>query len=107
MNRELAMQVLASLTEHASKIRATPYADALGPSNSTASPLTPREVEVLSHTALGKSNREIAGELHLSLSTVKTHLERIFSKLEVSDRTQAALRAAELNLLPEQITANR
>ncbi len=107
VNRELAMQALANLTEHASDRRAAPYAAPPGPSKPTASPLTPREVEVLSHIALGKSNREIARELHLSISTVKTHLERIFSKLEVSDRTQAALRAAELNLLPEQITANR
>ena len=107
MNRELAMQVLANLTEDASERRVASNAASLGSSKTMASPLTPREVEVLSHTALGKSNREIAGELHLSLSTVKTHLERIFSKLEVSDRTQAAMRAAELDLLPEQITANR
>src|SRR3712207_5360509 len=72
-----------------------------------ALPLTPREVEVLSHVAVGKSNREIARELHLSLSTVKTHLEHIFSKLEVNDRAQAAFRAAELNLLPEQTVENR
>jgi len=107
MNRELAMQVLENLAEDASERRAAHYAASLGPSKATASPLTPREVEVLSHIAAGKSNREIAWELHLSISTVKTHLERIFSKLEVSDRTQAALRAVELNLLPEQFIANR
>ena len=110
MNRELAMQALANLTEEASErraVRAVHYAASSWPSRATASPLTPREVEVLSHIAVGKSNREIARELHLSLSTVKTHLEHAFTKLEVSDRTQAAWRAAEWNLLPEQITANR
>jgi DNA-binding NarL/FixJ family response regulator len=107
INRELAMQVLANLTEDASERRAASNAASLRSSKATASPLTPREVEVLSHIAVGKSNREIARELHLSLSTVKTHLEHAFSKLEVGDRTQAALRAAELNLLPELIIANQ
>jgi DNA-binding NarL/FixJ family response regulator len=50
----------------------------------------------------GKTNRQIAAELCLSLSTVKGHLERIIAKLEVSDRTQAAVRAIELGLLPER-----
>jgi DNA-binding NarL/FixJ family response regulator len=65
-------------------------------------PLTPRELEVLGYLAKGKTNRQIGQELHLSLSTVKRHLERIISKLEVSDRTQAAVRAVELGLLPER-----
>ncbi len=109
VNRELAMQVLTNLAEDASERRTAPYAESapLRRSAATESPLTPREVEILSHIAVGKSNREIARELHLSLSTVKTHLEHIFSKLKVNDRTQAAFRAAELNLLPEQILANQ
>ncbi len=109
MNRELAMDVLADLAEDTSETRSAPYAEPapLRSSEAKEPSLTPREVEVLSHVAVGMSNREIARELHLSLSTVKTHLEHAFSKLEVSDRTQAAWRAAEWNLLPEQITANR
>ena len=62
-------------------------------------PLTPREREVLRLVARGYTNQEIATELMLSLSTVKTHLEHIIAKLDVSDRTQAAVRAAELGLL--------
>ena len=62
-------------------------------------PLTPREREVLRLVARGYTNQEIATELTLSLSTVKTHLEHIIAKLDVSDRTQAAVRAAELGLL--------
>ncbi len=61
--------------------------------------LTTRETEVLGHLARGRTNRQIAEDLHLSLSTVKRHLERIISKLGVSDRTQAAVRAVELGML--------
>lgn len=64
--------------------------------------LTPRELDVLRLLARGKTNREITQELHLSLSTVKTHLEHIMAKLKVSDRTQAALKAIELRLRPER-----
>ena len=109
VNRELAMQLLANLTEDSAERWAAPSAESapLSTSAATDSPLTPREVEILSHIAEGKSNRQIAKELHLSISTVKTHLEHIFSKLKVSDRTHAAFRAAESNLLPEQIFANQ
>jgi DNA-binding NarL/FixJ family response regulator len=51
--------------------------------------------------ATGKTNREIAKELVISLTTVKTHVQRIISKLEVSDRTQAAVKAIELGLYSE------
>jgi DNA-binding NarL/FixJ family response regulator len=61
--------------------------------------LTPRETEVLRLMATGRTNRQLAGDLHLSLSTVKRHMERIIKKLGVSDRTQAAVRAIELDLL--------
>jgi DNA-binding NarL/FixJ family response regulator len=47
----------------------------------------------------GRTNRQIAQDLHLSLSTVKRHLERIISKLGVSDRTQAAVKAVDLGLI--------
>jgi DNA-binding NarL/FixJ family response regulator len=67
---------------------------------SVASPLTPRETEVLGLRAAGGTNRQMAAELHLSLSTVKRHVEHIIGKLKVSDRTQAAVRAIDLGLLP-------
>ncbi|MER8187049.1 response regulator transcription factor [Kitasatospora sp. NPDC094015] len=53
--------------------------------------LTDREREVLGHIAAGRSNREIARSLHLSEKTVKTHVSNILMKLDVADRTQAAL----------------
>jgi DNA-binding NarL/FixJ family response regulator len=61
--------------------------------------LTPREVEVVRLLAQGKTNRQIADELVVSPSTVKAHVEHIIAKLNVSDRTQAAVRAVELGLL--------
>lgn len=61
--------------------------------------LTPREIEVLQLLAQGQTNREIAGKLTLSVSTVKIHVEHILEKLSVSDRTQAAVRAVELGLI--------
>ena len=60
--------------------------------------LTPREHDVLRLIVLGQTNREIADTLNLTVSTVKTHVEHVIGKLEVSDRTQAAVRAIELGL---------
>ncbi|NTV53759.1 MAG: response regulator transcription factor, partial [Candidatus Firestonebacteria bacterium] len=55
--------------------------------------LTPREFEVLSWLVQGKSNKQIADELVLSLGTVRAHLSNILSKLHLADRTQATLYA--------------
>jgi DNA-binding NarL/FixJ family response regulator len=61
--------------------------------------LTDRELEILDLLSNGMSNQQIAQQLFLSLSTVKTHVHRIILKLEVSDRTQAAVRAIRLGLV--------
>ncbi len=61
--------------------------------------LTEREMEILELIAEGHSNQEIAGELFISLSTVKTHCSNIFSKLDVKRRTQAIQRAKELRVI--------
>src|SRR6266511_2085144 len=55
----------------------------------TVASLSAREVEVLQMIAYGSTNREVADALHISPQTVKTYLERIFTKLGVSDRTRA------------------
>ncbi|NQD67847.1 response regulator transcription factor [Bacillus haikouensis] len=60
--------------------------------------LTKRERDVLAELTKGKSNKEIASSLYITEKTVKTHISNIFSKLEVSDRTQAALYAVKHNL---------
>jgi DNA-binding NarL/FixJ family response regulator len=54
-------------------------------------PLTNREMQVLRHVALGLSNREIGKSLEISIETVKEHVQNILRKLEVNDRTQAAV----------------
>lgn len=61
--------------------------------------LTERETEVLRLLARGKANKEIALELHISETTVKTHVSNIMMKLEVSSRTQAALYAVRIGLV--------
>jgi DNA-binding NarL/FixJ family response regulator len=68
------------------------------PAPHMVNPLTPREWEVLTELTKGKSNREIASALFVTEKTVKTHISNIFSKLEVQDRTQAALYAVKHGL---------
>jgi DNA-binding NarL/FixJ family response regulator len=63
--------------------------------------LTPRELKVLTLIARGYTNQKIAHALGISVSTVKKHLRGVISKLGVSDRTQAAVRAVELGVLAE------
>ena len=62
--------------------------------------ITGRELEILGLIARGLSNREIATQLFVSESTVKTHCARAFEKLGAARRTQAVLRGKELGLLP-------
>ena len=64
-----------------------------------AEPLSVRERDVLRLLAEGRSNKEIAGELGIAEGTVKNHMSNVLGKLGVLDRTQAALRARELDLI--------
>jgi DNA-binding NarL/FixJ family response regulator len=61
--------------------------------------ISERELQVLELLAAGRSNKEIASNLDLSPNTVKTHVARLFEKLEVRRRTEAILRARELGML--------
>ena len=65
----------------------------------TTEPLSDREREILELISAGLSNREIADRLFIALSTVKTHINNIYSKLDVKSRTKALARAGELDLL--------
>ena len=62
--------------------------------------LSTRELEILGLVAEGNSNQEIANRLFVSLSTVKTHNQNLFEKLDVKRRTQAVEKAKKLNLIP-------
>jgi len=76
-----------------------PGTTATSPTSPLVDPLTEREQEILKLIALGQSNREIADTLFISVGTVKGHVNHIFSKLDVKNRTQVLLRARERGLL--------
>ena len=62
-------------------------------------PLSDREVTILRLVAIGKSNKQVAGELGLSEETVKAYLKTVFAKLDVSDRTHAVTVAARRGII--------
>ena len=91
----IASQEIQTAFQHSSSTGAVlPLADADG-----ENPLTKRELEILSLVARGKSNQEIADELYIAPGTVRVHVHTILRKLEVRDRTQAALLAIENRLV--------
>jgi len=69
------------------------------PASTSVQPLTSREREVLNLMVAGHSNPEIAAQLFIAVTTVKTHVKNIFEKLAVTNRVQAVVRTKELNLL--------
>lgn len=69
------------------------------PSMTTLDQLTEREIDVLRLLAQGQSNKEIASNLNISITTVRSHVSNILMKLDVANRTQAALVAQERHLL--------
>ena len=96
LHQELAMQLIRSFSDKDGE------GTALEPTQSQAAliePLTARELEVLRLVAKGYNNPEIASNLVISRATVKTHVQNIIRKLNVSDRTQAAIRAVNLGIV--------
>jgi DNA-binding NarL/FixJ family response regulator len=61
--------------------------------------ISDREIEVLELLAAGRSNKEIAKQLDVSPNTVKTHVARLYDKLEAKRRTEAILKARELGMI--------
>jgi DNA-binding NarL/FixJ family response regulator len=94
LDQEVATQLLKRLMDE-------PKPDQNGRANgeSASGLLSARESEVLRLVARGYTNQQIARELLISVSTVKKHVRSVISKLGVSDRTQAAVRAVELGVL--------
>ena len=70
------------------------------PAAQAALGISPRELEILHELAAGRSNKEIAARLNLSPNTVKTHIARLFEKLQARRRTEALAKARELALIP-------
>jgi LuxR family maltose regulon positive regulatory protein len=69
------------------------------PAQDLIDPLTNRELEVLALLAAGKSNHAIAGDLVVSLDTVKKHVSHVLGKLGAGNRTEAVARGRDLGLL--------
>ena len=97
LDQGLAMRLLQNLSTTDGPPESSPEIQAQH--EQAANVLTGRELEVLGLLSQGHTNGQIAGELVLSVGTVKTHVHRIISKLGVSDRTQAAVRAIRLGLV--------
>ena len=95
LDPRLTDRMFASANSTATPVHtaAEPHSDAL------RRPLSARELEVLRELSGGLRNKEIAGRLGISAGTVKTHVASIFEKLQVNDRTAAAVAAIRLNLL--------
>jgi DNA-binding NarL/FixJ family response regulator len=105
LDQELAMKLISRISQEPGRARERTSEPASGGSrvpDTLAGILSGRETEILRLIASGKTNRQIAQELMVSLSTVKTHVQRIIKKLGVSDRTQASVKALKLGLLPDR-----
>ena len=74
-----------------------------GSAHANVAGLTEREVELLRLVASGQSNKEIAQALDLAESTVKNRLSILFQKLDVKDRTQAAIYAMSHGLISQPV----
>ena len=107
LNEGLAMQLLQRLSSENEEERASEVLAEARKERRAAEPMprgiTPREAEVLRLLAQGQTNPQIARTVLSSVSTVKIHVQNIISKLGVSDRTQAAVRAIELGLLEPEL----
>jgi DNA-binding NarL/FixJ family response regulator len=96
----LAPSITRRLVERFATGAPTPASSTAAPApHRDLAPLTPREREVLTLLGHGFSNSELASELTLSESTVKTHVARIFAKLNLRDRAQAVVLAYETGLV--------
>jgi DNA-binding NarL/FixJ family response regulator len=94
LDQEVATQLLKRLVDEPK-----PESNGIAKDESLLVLLSARESEVLGLVARGYTNQQIARKLLISVSTVKKHVRNVISKLGVSDRTQAAVRAVELGML--------
>ena len=95
MDPNLAARLLRRLADETQERAREPVHSSL----ELPKPLTAQELEVLKLLAQGQTNHKIAQNLAVSTGTVKTHAQHVITKLGVSDRTQAAVRAFELGIV--------
>lgn len=82
------------------RLKAAPPAAASAPAAPAEASLSPREIEILNAISRGFSYAEVADMLRVSITTVHTHLKRIYVKLAVHSKTEAVFEAGRLGLLP-------
>lgn len=101
LDQMLAMRLLRSMADEADRETEQQVPELPKKHQEEALPeaLSPRELDVLRLLAQGQTNRQISQNLSVAVTTVKNHVQRIISKLDVSDRTQAAVRAIQLGLI--------
>lgn len=107
LNQEVAKRLLLELVDEGREGPTPNAPESFPPSGRYAREALPpslsaREVEVLRLVARGQTNQQIAENLLISVSTVKKHVRQVISKLGVSDRTQAAVRAIESGMRPDR-----
>lgn len=92
-------QIFFPMDSVTNKIMPSFYSDKKSKAGDGDINLTPREIEVLGFLANGKSNKEIATALNIQVVTVKLHVRGICRKLDVKNRTQAALKAQDMGVV--------
>jgi DNA-binding NarL/FixJ family response regulator len=97
LNRGIATRLLRNLLDEQVPIRPEEH-----PRSPFFEKLSPREIEVLRLIVRGLTNKNIARDLHISVSTVKKHVQSITTKLGVSDRVQAAVTASSLGFFQDR-----
>jgi len=98
--RELLEQARREAEEMGDTTLAGQVAIALAEKSGEDNPLSARETEILAIAAEGLASKQIASRLGIEVSTVQTHLHRIYQKLQVGSRTAAVIQAQKLKLLP-------
>lgn len=99
LNQELAAELIVSLGGEAEQERSSPPQSENRQEEPPLQLLTDRELDVLRLVAQGRHNSEVAQDLGVGTGTIKVHMHHINSKLGISDRTQAVVRAIDLGLL--------
>jgi LuxR family transcriptional regulator, maltose regulon positive regulatory protein len=98
--RRVPLDCLARLQRAFDAGRAAPVPGPAAAAAGIVEPLTGRELEGLEMLAAGRSNQAIAGQLFVSLDTVKKHVGHVLGKLGAANRTEAVARARQLGLIP-------